>query len=191
MATGDYCRYTASLLFGGAKMNMRKISLFVIAAFSIAMVTNSFAQTRDIRRAKHAPRPQNTAERDSGPQHRSAHRAARMNDRERTMERMQDINKSMAAPDYASSSGAQLVVTTHTPDSIAPIVITQIDDHKIILSALPLESFDVEPGVHAIVVAPRSDPTNGERVTIDVQPGVRYYIGWHESEPALWREEGN
>ena len=156
-------------------MNIRKLSLFVIAAFSIVMVSNSFAQAGGY----------------SGTTGRGMHNAARIHDEVRALERIQAIKRARAAKNYVASTESQLIVTTHTPDTIAPIFITQIDDLVIILSPLALESFDVEPGVHSIVVAPRSDPTNGEKVTIDVKPGVRYYIGWHESEPAIWWEESN
>ncbi len=151
-------------------MNIRKTSLFVIAAFSIVMVSNSFAQGY------------------SGRRH-TSHDQARMHDAARALERVQTFKRANEARDNVASTWSQLIVTTHTPDTIAPIFITQIDDLVIILSPLALESFEVEPGVHSIVVAPRSDPTKGEKVTIDVKPGVRYYIGWHESEPAIWREE--
>jgi hypothetical protein len=153
-------------------MNNRKTSLFVIAAFSIVMVSNSFAQGYSGRRDR-------------------SHDRAWAHDAARALERLQTVRNTRAEKDYVVSSESQLIVTTQTPDSIAPIVITQIDDVTIIWSSLSLESFDVEPGVHEIVVAPRSDPTNGQMVTIDVEPGVRYYIGWHESEPAIWWEESN
>ncbi|MCZ6499854.1 MAG: hypothetical protein O6946_06655 [Gammaproteobacteria bacterium] len=153
-------------------MNNRKTSLFVIAAFSIVMVSNSFAQGYSLRRDR-------------------SHDRARLHETTRAFERLQTIENTRVEKDYVVSSESQLIVTTQTPDSIAPIVITQIDDVMIIWSSLTLESFDVEPGVHEIVVAPRSDPTNGQMVTIDVEPGVRYYIGWHESEPAIWWEESN
>ncbi|MCZ6559904.1 MAG: hypothetical protein O6931_03305 [Gammaproteobacteria bacterium] len=153
-------------------MNLGKTSLFVIAAFSIVMVSNSFAQGYSRR-------------------HDPSHDAARMHDQARALERLQATRNARAKKDYVASLESQLIVITHTPDSIAPIVITQIDDTMIILSALSSEAFNVAPGIHEIVVAPRSDPTNGQMVTIDVKPGVKYYIGWHESEPAIWREEAN
>ena len=153
-------------------MNIGKTSLFVIAALSIVMASKGFGQGYSGRRDP-------------------SHDAARMHDRLRALERMQTISNARAEKDDVASSESQLIVTTHTPDSIAPIVITQIDDNMIILSSLSWEAFDVEPGVHEIVVAPRSDPTNGQKVTIDVKPGVGYYIGWHEFEPAIWWEESN
>ena len=160
------------VFYTGAIMNIRKASLVVIAVFSLAMVSNSFAQGL------------------SG-QDRGAHRTARMHDQTRALARMQATRNARAEEDYVASTKSQLIVTTHTPDSIEPIVITQIDDHMIILSALSWEAIDVEPGIHEIVVAPRSDPTNEQKVTIEVEPGVGYYIGWHESEPAIWWEESN
>ncbi len=160
-------------------MNIRKTSLFVIAAFSVVIVSNSFAQGY------------------SGRHGRPSHNAARLHDEMRALERLQakkaqeEKQRLDSGSDFTASLESQLIVTTLTPDSIAPVIITQIDDLMINSTPSSLELYDVEPGVHAIVVALRSDPTNGERVTIDVKPGVRYYIGWHESEPAIWREEAN
>jgi hypothetical protein len=153
-------------------MNLGKTSLFVIAALSIVMVSNSFAQGYSGRRNP-------------------SHDRARAHDQTRAMERMQATRNARAKKEYVASLESRLIATIHTPDSIAPIVITRIDDFMIILSALSSEAFNVEPGIHEIVVAPRSDPTNGQMVTIEVKPGVNYYIGWHESEPAIWREEAN
>ena len=94
-----------------------------------------------------------------------------------------------------SANESNLIVSASTPDSVTPIIIRQIDGKAVPqlqtnLFSTP-ESHTVEPGVHQLLIAPISSPLNSQVVTIDVKPGVDYYLGWHESEPAIWKEESN
>ena len=105
------------------------------------------------------------------------------------------IVKSEVLHEAKSPTASYLIVTTHTPGSVTPIIIQQIDG-KVVSQAqssltTALESHKIEPGVHQIVIAPKANPKNGQVVTIDVKPGINYYLGWHESEPAIWKEEAN
>lgn len=94
-----------------------------------------------------------------------------------------------------SPNASYLIVTTRTPRPVTPIIIQQIDGKVISQAQSSLttarESYKVEPGVHQIVIAPKANLEKSQVVTIDVKPGMDYYLGWHESEPAIWKEESN
>jgi len=103
------------------------------------------------------------------------------------------IVKSGVLNEAKSPNASHLIVTTRTPRPVTPIIIQQIDG-KVVSQAqssltTALESHKVEPGVHQIVIAPKANPEKSQVVTIDVKPGVNYYLGWHDSEPAIWKEE--
>lgn len=103
------------------------------------------------------------------------------------------IGKSKVLNEANSPSASYLIVTTRTPGSVTPIIIQQIDGKEVTQTQTSLttarESHKVEPGVRQIVIAPKANPKNGQVVTIDVKPGINYYLGWHDSEPAIWKEE--
>ena len=103
------------------------------------------------------------------------------------------IIKSEALIVAKSPNASHLIVITRTPHPVTPIIIQQIDGKAVSQAQSSLttarESYKVESGVHQIVIAPKANPKKSQVVTIDVKPGIDYYLGWHDSEPAIWKEE--
>ena len=93
------------------------------------------------------------------------------------------------------SKPSYLISTASTPGSIDPIVIKRIDGKRVSATETSLMtpniSHEVSSGLHEIVVSPSFNLQLEKKVTVEIEPGRKYYLGWHESEPAIWKEESN